>query len=77
MTGRLGGMVVVVAALGMCPAHAGDVWKQQDHDWNSQRSWGQLEPGRTQSYYDYQGPDGAHHRCAVSQWRGEPQLRCD
>jgi len=42
-----------------------------------QPAWGQQEPGRTTSYSYYTRPDGTMGRCAVSQWRSEPTMRCE
>jgi hypothetical protein len=73
MTARLGCMVL--ALLAAPGAHAG-TWEDQ----NAQRrapAWGSQDPGRTTTYHPYQRQDGTTGRCAVSQWRGEPVMRCD
>jgi hypothetical protein len=56
-------------------AHAA-TWEDQ----NAQRrapAWGAQDPGRVTTYHPYQKPDGTVGRCAVWQWRGEPQMRCE
>jgi hypothetical protein len=71
----LWGMIVVALLTAIMlavsrPAH-GATW-----EWTP-RNWAQQEPGRTTTYRDVVGPDGRHHRCAISQWRGEPVMQCD
>lgn len=56
-------------------AHAA-TWEDQ----NAQRrapAWGAQDAGRVTTYHPYQRPDGTTGRCAVWQWRGEPQMRCE
>jgi hypothetical protein len=48
--------------------------------WDSPRAapaWGAQAPGQTTTYHPYQRQDGTVGRCAVSQWRGEPTMRCE
>jgi hypothetical protein len=71
--GIVGGLLVAIA---LNTAHGTETWLKAD-PWKHGSDWGQQEPGRTTTYRDVTGPDGRHHRCAISQWRGEPVMQCD
>ncbi len=55
----------------------GPAWGPSSPSWGPAPAWGSQDPGRTTTYRAYMRPDGSVGRCAISQWRSEPMMRCE